>query len=91
MVMLQFQRQSEKQPHNGLVEFCCFFSVCRISVEKHSQKQFSAFFPFTAYLLSILWITVAQNEYLIDLLESPIISATEVTLLVPALACGAFI
>lgn len=73
------------------MDWLSFFSVFRISVEKHSQKQFSVFFPFTAYLLSILWITVAQNEHLIDLLESPIISATEVTLLVPALACGAFI
>lgn len=68
-----------------------FFSVCRISVEKRSQKQFSAFFPFTAYLLSILWVTASQNEHLIDLLESSIISATEATLLVPALAHGAFI
>lgn len=57
-------------------------------MEKHSQKQFGGFFPFTAYLLSILWITVAQNEHLIDLLESPIINVTEVTLLLAALAVG---
>lgn len=73
------------------LRFFFFFSVCRISVEKRSQKQFSAFFPFTAYLFSILWVTAAQNEHLIDLLESSIISAAEATLLVPALAHGAFI
>lgn len=33
----------------------------------------------------------AQNEHLTDLLEPPIISATEATCLVPALARGAFI
>lgn len=59
-------------------------------MEKDSRKHASAFLPFTACPLSAPRVTDAQNEHVTDLLKSPITNATEVTILVPVLARGAF-
>lgn len=58
---------------------------------KGSQKQFSTFLPFYSLSPLFLWVTDTQKEHVVDLFESPIINAIEVTILVPALACEAFI